>query len=292
MKKIFLILTSASFLLMIGCKKEGGINGDVAELGTGSYVTRVAVGGTTIDYSNLATSKVDVTVKEYGTPVDKIKIWVSKGAASTNKASWKAIKEVPMAGDTKLEVTANEIATALGIPVTGLETGATYTLYNQVISKDGQVHDITNMNSAMYGSPNYSALMTWAATVVCPFTGNMAGNYRVVADDWLDWSPGDIVPVTDGPGANQVNLTQVWPNPIYGSPVSPFVVSVAPATGVATIASGVTIGNYTCCGYTAVTGTGSTGFVFSCTGEIKVRVRLSAPPFGDQGFFNLTLRKI
>ena len=81
---------------------------------------------------------------------------------------------------------------------------------------------------------------TWAAIIVCPFTGSMAGNYRVIQDDWVDWSPGDIVQVTDGPGANQVNISKVWPNPANGSAVSPFVVSVDPATGAATIPSGVT----------------------------------------------------
>jgi hypothetical protein len=289
MKKIFLILSTLSVLFFASCKKDGGINGDVSELGIGSYVTKVAVGNGIIDYSNLAGSKVDVTVKEYGTPVDKIKIFVTKGLASTNTSLWKAVKEVPLSGDTKLEVTAQEMATALGVPLNGLEIGASYTLYNQVISKDGQVHDISNMNSAMYGNPNYNTLMTWTATVVCPFTGGMAGTYKVITDSWIDWSPGDLVQVADGPGANQINLSQVWPNPAFGTVVNPLVVNIAPTTGAATLPSGVTWGDYG--SYTAVTGTGSSGFVFSCTGDIRLRIRISAPPFGDQGFFDLVLKK-
>ncbi|TAL42294.1 MAG: hypothetical protein EPN92_11730, partial [Chitinophagaceae bacterium] len=279
MKKIFLIsaIIAIPLLLIIGCKK-GDINGDFAAVGKGSYLTKVAIGNAIIDYANLANSKVDVTVKEYGSPVDKIKIWVSAGLTTLDKAgSWKAIKEVPYSGETKLEVSATEIATALGIPVTDLSPGTSYTLYNEVFSKDGQTHDITNTGSDFYGNPNYNMLMLWTATSVCPFTGGMAGNYRVVRDDWVDWSPGDIVAVTDGPGANQVNLTQVWPNPAYGSPVDPFVVNVAAATGVATITSGVTIGDYG--SFTLVTGSGSSGYIFSCTGDIILKVRLSAPPF-------------
>lgn len=288
MKKIFSIVASVSLLFLAGCKK-GDINGAFTSQSTGSYVTKVAVGNKIINYANLAGAKVDVTVREYGNPVDKIKVYVSKGSASTDKSSWKSVKEVPYSGDTKLEVTATEIAAALGIPVAGLETGATYTLYNQVIGKDGQVHDITNMNSTMYGSPNYNSLMTWDATVICPFTGNMAGTYKVISDDWVDWSPGDLVQVTDGPGANQVNLSQVWPNPIYGSVVNPLVANVDPASGTVTLPVGVIWGNYG--SYTTVTGTGSSGYIFSCTGEIKIRARISAPPFGDQGFFNLVLKK-
>lgn len=290
MKRILSILTSVSLLFLIGCKK-GDTAGDFAALGIGSYVTKVAVGNGIIDYSNLAASKVDVTVREYGTPVDKIKVYVSKGNATTDKSVWKLAKEFTYSGDTKLELTATEIATALGIPVTGLETGATYTMYNQVISKDGQVHDISNMNSAMYGSPNYNTLMTWQAAVICPYTGGMTGSFRIVVDDWVDWSPGDIVQVTAG-GANQLNLSQIWPNPAYGVTVNPFLININPATGAVTIPSGVRIGNYTCCGFFLDTGTGSTGFVFSCTGDIKLRVRLTAPPFGDQGFFNLILKKL
>lgn len=290
MNKILSIIASASLLFLFGCQK-GDINGAFESQTTGSYLTKVAIGNKIINYSNLAGSKVDVTVKEYGNPIDKVKVFVSAGSATTNTGLWKAVKEVPYSGDTKIEVSASEIAAALGVPVTDLSPGTSYTLYNQVKSKDGGTWDITNMASAFYGSPNYNMLMSWDATVVCPFTGNMAGNYKVIQDDWVDWSPGDIVQVTDGPAANQINLTQVWPNPAYGSPVNPFVVNVDAATGTATITSGVTIGDYSAYGYTLVTGSGSTGYVFSCTGDIKLRVRLSAPPYGDQGFFNLVLKK-
>jgi hypothetical protein len=292
MKKIFSIISIALIPVFFGCKK-GDINGAFESQSTGSYVTKVAVGNKIINYASINSAKVDVTVKEYGHPVEKIKIFVSAGTATTNTSTWKAIKEVPYSGDNvKLEVTAAEIATALGVPITSLSPGTSYTLYNQVHSKDGGKWDISNMNSTFYGGPNYNMLMTWDATVICPFTGNMAGDYRVIQDDWVDWSPGDIVQVTDGPAANQVNLTKVWPNPVYGTAVNPFVVNIDPATGSITIPSGVTIGDYSAYGYTLVTGSGSTGYIFSCTGDIKLRVRLSAPPFGDQGFFNLILKKI
>ena len=292
MKKLFSILQLIGILVLLisGCKK-GDVAGDFEAVGKGSYLTKVAIGNSIIDYANLANSKVDVTVKEYGSPVDKIKIYVSKGVTTLDKAgAWKAIKEVPYSGDTKLEVSAAEIAAALGIPITDLSPGTSYTLYNEVYSKDGQVHDITNTGADFYGNPNYNMLMVWTATSVCPFTGNMAGNYRVVRDDWVDWSPGDIVAVTDGPGPNQVNLTQVWPNPAYGTAVNPLVVNVDPATGAATITSGVTWGDYG--SYTTVTGTGSSGYIFSCTGDIILKIRISAPPFGDQGLFNLILEKL
>ena len=276
-------------MLAIGSCKKDEVISDPASLAIGSYVTLVKSNNTRIDYSNLSASKVSIVVKEYGTPVDKIKLYVTKGTSTTDRSKWKLIKEVPYNGETQLEVSATEIATALGIPVTGLEPGVTYTIYNQLITKDNRTFDISNTSANVAGLAAYNMVPTWAAIIVCPFTGSMAGNYRVIQDDWVDWSPGDIVQVTDGPGANQVNLSKVWPNPAFGSVVSPLVVSVDPATGTATIPSGVTWGDYG--SSTAVTGTGSTGFVFSCTGRIQVRIRITAPPFGDQGFFNLILQK-
>ncbi|HVK97569.1 MAG TPA: hypothetical protein VM368_07125 [Flavisolibacter sp.] len=290
MKKIFYSIIAFALVALIGCKKEEVVS-DFENLGVGSYVTLVRTISNTMNFATISNASVGVTVKQNGSPIDKIKVFVSRGGKSVDKSTWRTIKEVPYAGDSvNITVSSQELATALGIPVTSLEPGSTYTFYNQVITKDGRTFDIAN--TPQHGISNYNMVLNWSASVVCPFTGNMAGNYRVITDDWQDWSPGDIVQVTDGPGANQVNLSKVWPNIAFGTPVQPFVVSVNPSTGAATVASGVTIGDYSRFGFTMVTGTGSTGFVFSCTGRISLRVRISAPPFGDQGFLNLVLQKI
>lgn len=270
MKRLLLILTSISVLLLSGCKK-GDTAGDFASMSIGSYVTKVALGNGIIDYANLGTSKVDVTVKEYGTPVSKIKIFASIGAATTNTASWKAVKEVPYSGDTKLEVSATELAAALGIPVTGLQTGQTYTLYNQVHSKDGQVHDISNMASAMYGSPNYNSLMTWNAVVVCPFIATAIGpigstvNFVVLQDDWADYSPGDIVNVVV---TSATRLT--FPSIFLTSPSRSTFVNVATATGAATFPK-QDYGDYGP-GFPNVNAVsfGTNNWVFSCQGTITL----------------------
>ena len=78
MKKLFSILQLIGILVLLisGCKK-GDVAGDFEAVGKGSYLTKVAIGNSIIDYANLANSKLDVTVKEYGSPVDKIKIYVN-----------------------------------------------------------------------------------------------------------------------------------------------------------------------------------------------------------------------
>jgi len=137
--------------------------------------------------------------------------------------------------------------------------------------------------------------MTWPATVVCPFIGPIGGKYIVVQDDWVDWSPGAEVDVTDGPGANQVNISKVWPNPAIATIVNPLVINVTPATGAATIPSGLVWGRYPDSApgtfYDMSATSPNTGYVFSCTGQIIMNIRLTASGYGDQGSFNLILRK-
>ena len=294
MKKIFSIISSLSILLLFGCKK-GDINGAFESQSTGAYVTKVAVGNNIINYSNLAGSKVDVTVKEYGLPVEKVKIFVSKGAATTNTAVWKPVKEVPYSGDNlKLEVTAAEIAAGLGIPVTGLETGATYTLYNQVHSKDGGKWDISNMNSTFYGGPNYNMLMTWQAVVVCPFDPAAWGgigstfNARVLEDGWADYSPGDIIS-----GIQIISATQIRFPAIYlTSPARPVNVNINASTGAATVPK-QDYGDYPSYGIfnISVQSDGTNNWVFSCANLITLTLNHTTSG-GGYGRYTLRLQKI
>lgn len=290
MQKIILSLTIVAGILLtaVSCKK-GDVVSDFSANGTGTYLNLVKANNTIIDYSQRNTSEVSITVKEYGNPVDKIILYTTKGGVSLDRTKWKKIKEVPYTGETTLTVKATEIAAALGISVDALETGATYSLYNQCVTKDGEIHDAANTNSAYQGLSAYNMALTWQAVVVCPFTGGMTGTYRVIQDDWADWSAGDVVQVTDGPGANQINLKDVWPNPIYGTVVTPLVVNIAPTTGAATIPANVVFGNYG--SYTANTLAGSSGYVFSCTGQILLTIRVNATGFGDQGALKLVLQK-
>lgn len=295
MKKIFSILTAFTFLIQLGCKK-GEIPGDIADLGIGSYVTKVAIGNIIIDYSNLANSKVDVTVKEYGTPVDKIKVFVSKGAATTDNNIWKFVKEFPYSGDTKLEISANEIAAALGIPPTGLETGETYTLYNQVISKDGQVHDITNIGTSFYGNPNYNMLMTWQAVVVCPFNATAWGGVgavfsaRVLEDGWADYSPGDIISNIEITSATQLKFNKMWLTD--ASDTRPVLVNINAATGAATVPRQI-YGDYAAFGISdiSVASSGTNNWVFSCVNKITLTLNHLAGST-NYGTYVLRLQKL
>jgi len=294
MKRIIISLTVVAILLVTtrSCKK-GDVVSDFAANGTGTYLTLVSTNNITIDYSNLATTKVSITVKEYGDPLDKIVVYVTKGAVTLDRTKWKKVKEYTYAGETKLEVSATEIATALGIPVTALEPGATYSLYNQGVTKTGNIHDAANTNSAYQGLSAYNMALTWASVVVCPFvpTG-FAGNFEVLEDGWGDYSAGEIVTV-DSAFATYIKMT-VYPSPAYGSVNRKQVrVDILPATGKATVTNQI-YGDYPPSYIDMRLNTvGANNWVFSCAGTITLRMNhFGVTAAGNQGDYNLRLRKL
>jgi hypothetical protein len=292
MKKTIKFLGLLSLLFVLSCKKSGEQNplADVANLGSGSYLTRLADVNLNFSY-NVPASLVSIKVDQYGEDIDKVDLFVVKGSNS-DKTSWKKIKTIPFAGSgTILSATSQEVATALGVALTDLSPGNFYTFYNRVTTKSGKIYDLTNTQGALESNSNYNSVFRWQAFVTCPFVGPVAGNYKVVYDgDWQDWSTGDIVKVTDGPGPNQINLSQVWPNPAYGNVVNPLLVNIDPATGSAKVPL-VTFADY---GYLAkAQGAGAgdvAGYVFSCTGFITLSMNVTAGG-SPQGALKLILQK-
>lgn len=275
-------------VLLPACKK-GEVIQDPNSLGRGSYVTLVKTTNTLLDVGNLANSTVSIDVKEFGQEQEKLTIYVSVGTATRDKSKWKKIKEIPNSngGLYTVAVKGSEIAAAIAPTV--VAPGNTYTIYNSITTKSGAIFDFGNTSPTLAGNSNYNAALAWGAIAVCPFTGIGTNvNYRVVQDDWVDWSPGDVIKVSDGPRANSVDLRNLWPNPAYGTPASPFIVDVVQNTGAATTPAGVTIAT----GYPGTFSTlaGTNGYVFTCTGLIDIRFRM-AYNGSDQGFLRVILQK-
>ena len=302
MKKILnkILVAIAFTVIAASCKKADlSTNNpfvDVTNLGAGAYVTLNSAINYNLNFAAIGASKVGVKVDAYnnGVKIKEIKLYVFKGSSADPKA-WKLVKTVPFSGTTELSATGAEIATAYGTTTGALfAPGQFYTFYNQIITEDGKSFDLSTTLGALESSSNYNSCMRWTAFVVCPFTGGMAGKYKVEQDDWADWSVGDIVNVTDGPGANQINISQVWPNIAYGSVPNPLLINVAPATGTASLGISTTTvwgnyGSYVTTAYTPAAGT--LGYVFSCTGKITLKIGVKATGFGDQGTLALILQK-
>lgn len=294
MKKILIFLSLAFLVIGIySCKKTGEANplSDINNLGIGSYPTLVSNGNLNFNF-NTPASKVDIKIDKYGEDVEKVILYVVAGSNS-DPATWKKIKSIPFTGTgTVLSATSLEVATALGVTVASLSPGNFYTFYNQIVTKTGKIYDLSNVGNALGSNSNYNAVFYWTAYITCPFVGPVGGNYKVVYDgDWQDWNSGDVVVVTDGPGANQINLSKVWPNPAYGNIVNPLLVNIDPATGAAKVPL-VTFANYGALATAQGAGAGDVaGYVFACTGYITLtmNVKYNGSP---QGALKLILQKL
>jgi hypothetical protein len=292
MKKVSILASLFLTLFVFSCKKAEVQNplSDYKNLSTGSYITKISDLNLNMDY-NKPTSKVGITVDQYGSEVDKIVLYVVEGANPTPSA-WKKIKEIPFTGKgTEISATEGDVATALGVTPDKLSPGNYYTFYNQVVTKDGKTYDVSNTPGALENNSNYNSVFRWQAYVTCPYVqGQMGGKYKVLQDDWADWVPGDVVTVTETAGKNQLNLSQVWPNPAYGDLVDPLLVNVDPATGTASVPF-VTFGAYS--PLTSAQGSGDgdvAGYAFACTGYITLSMQVIYNG-SNQGNLKLVLQK-
>lgn len=294
--KLIILAVLLSFCFM-SCKKtttDQVMSSD--QLGIGSYLWLDSAGSLNLNYAAISTSVSNIYVHGVGEPISKIISYVSNSNNSINKSTWKKIKETtPTDNKATISVSGTELAAALGVTPSALSPGVQYTIFNEVVTTSGKVYNINNTNSEFESAPDYHVAFRFTISIVCPFvSGTMTGTYKVIADpNWQDWSPGDLVQVTEGPGANQVNISKVYPNPAYGSVgPTPLVVDVDPATGAASIKTGSATnywGNYG--SYVTYAGSGSSGFVFSCTGRISLKIHIIATVYGDQGYSTLILQK-
>ncbi len=295
MKKIFnkILIAIAFTALVSSCQKDDlALNNpfvDINNLGKGAYVTLNSTTNVNLNFAAIDASSVGVKIDPYdnGVKIKEVKLYVFKGSSSDPKA-WKLVKTVPMAGTTTIAATGAEIAKAYGTTTAALfAPGQFYTFYHQIVTEDGKTYDISNTVGALESATGYRACMRWTAYVICPFTGGMTGTYKVIQDDWEDWAPGDLVKVTDG-AAGEINLSDVWPNPKYGDKIgSGLTIKVNAQTGAASLGTTGLFADY---GYT-VKATSVSGYVFSCTGYIGLKIGLFATGYGDQGTKNLILQK-
>jgi len=270
-------------LLFHGCAKKT-ISGDAANLKLGSYVTLDSTINGILDVGN-SSSTVSIMVGKYvGSPVASINIYVATGSNTEDTTGWKFIKSVSYSTGVVLSVSTSELAKALG---TAPAPGNKYTLQNQIVTTDGRRYGTNNTPDTYNSFPAYNMALTWYATAVCAFTGNMAGDYYLTKDDWDDYKDYVGLPylisgaVKDGPGANQISI-YVYPGaPAGGVETGPMIVSVNAVTGAATIVQS-DIGNYG--GPSSETIVTGKGFVFDCAGviDLKITFNYGGTPYANQ----------
>ena len=293
MKKIIYSIFFCSLLFAVSsCKKtDGEINplSSLSNFGIGSYLVLDKVINTSLVYETAASSKVGVIAHAYEgaiDPVDHVDLYAAAGN-TYDTTKWKFVKSITYTAPTiEISATGGDLAKALGISASAFKAGSGYSFYIRVFTKSGARYDVnntgTNGGSGLLGGPTYNTIFNFGAFIVCGYT-NMAGTYKVITDDWADWSPGDIVTVKAGTAANTLDMSDVWPNPDYGTKVNPWIITIDPATGSIT---GTTKTVFAAYGATQVSATAISGYAFACTGQLKMTVTLG--PYGNN---NLVLQK-
>ncbi len=287
-KLLIMLLLGVGFSIIISSCKKTETNPllDVKNLSLGSYIAFAEKTSVTFNITDLASAEVSIKVNQVGSDIDKIGMYIVIGA-NTDTTTWAFIKTVPYTDSaTVLSASATEVAAALGITLNDFTAGESFTIYDRIYTKNGRQFDITNINPDVESNSNYNMAFRWTTYVSCPFTGNMAGTYKVIEDDWADWSEGDLVTVEDGPGDNQINLEHVYPNPAYGNLLNPIIVDIDPATGIATVPE-VQYGDY---GGGFIASCTGGGFVFSCAGTIDLTLDQFTAS-SDYGNYRLVLQK-
>ena len=289
MKKFIIPFLSMGLACIVihACSKKN-ISGDESNLVLGSYITLDSTINNFLDVSNSA-SAVSIKVGKYvGVPVTTINVFLATGSNPEDTTGWVLIKSVPYSDGLVLSATTADIGKALGSnPVPGNK----YVLQNQIVTTDGRTFSTFNTPDTYNSFPAYNMALTWYATAICAFTGNMAGNYDLTKDTWNDYGASASNPVLipnavmDGPGPNQISI-YVYPGPAYGTETGPMIVNVDPATGTATIVKS-DIGNYGPGQEAIVTGT---GIIFDCTGYIDLQIDFNVGG-SDDGTYEMILQK-
>ncbi|MDN3658461.1 hypothetical protein QWZ08_22650 [Ferruginibacter paludis] len=305
MKKylIMIMAVCAVFATLNSCKKtDGNINPltDIKYLGVGSYLVQDSIINANLN-STSNTSTVGIIVHQYpaGEEVNSILLYATLGT-STDTTQWKLVKTIAYTTGSPATLTATtaELATAFGVSASKFEPGSIFTFFTKAVTKSGKTYDINNAGDngggGLITGPKYKAAFSFTVYVVCPYTGGMTGDYTVLRDDWVDWHAGDIVHITDGPGVNQINLSEVYPN--GGTVINPIIVNIDPVTGTASIPK-VIYGRYGGVNSTQYIAEGAgandvAGYVFSCTGFITLSINQSDNGGGDYGPNKLILQKV
>lgn len=301
-----LIVTILLFAVVTGfysctTKTVNDFNDFVAGLGTGAYMKGKAFFdpntnqwtdqsnlGNTLDAANLSTARIGVKVRQWGDPISFINIYCVRNTDG-NQANWKFIKKINIVDTNYFDiyVTAQEIATALGLQLNAnagnFAPGSIFTCYVEVVTTDGKKFTANNSNFTASGANFFYPVFSFRGSVICPYNPSvMAGNYRVVRDQWADWNVGDILTnIVTATSANTLTLTGVYPSPTYGTNARAVLVNIVPSSGVATITD-QTVGDYFDTPPNpnvpiAISTTGTGNFVYSCTGTITVALNFHVP---------------
>lgn len=187
-----------TFALFTGCSKnDGPVPKDVIlERVPEPQVTKES-GSQSIDVTNLNGFQAKFTVGVfYNSDIkpSKYDVVVRKnGNDTTVKVFKKDITTFP----TSLTVSANDLETLFGAPI---ELGDNFDISVDVYTESGKKYQAFPLVGVGYGSgiaQQPGAITSIRYSAICQYHDDVyQGNFKILEDEWADYSPGDVVPVT------------------------------------------------------------------------------------------------
>jgi hypothetical protein len=232
MKKYLYFLFA--FIFLAGCSKnDGPVPNDIALERVPEPQVVKKGGSEVISLNDLAAFKGEFEVGVYyqsGIQPSKLDAVIRKNGDTSNVRPFrKDITTFP----TELSITADDLEALFGA---ALAPGDYYDIGADVYTVSGKKYDAFPSKAAGYGSgisqqPGASTSIRYS--VPCPYHDDVyQGDFKVLKDEWADYSPGAIVPVT------RIDATHFSFK--YGAPQGlPIVIEVNPITNEISVAKQV-----------------------------------------------------
>ncbi len=191
------LIYSLILVLAFGCRKEDNPKLPDLERVPTPLVTKDTAADQVIDASNAdafaANVIVDLYFKNDIKPAKMDLVVIKNGDKSSVKPVQNDITTYP----TSVPITGSELISMFGSDIV---LGDYFDFGVNITTSDGQFFEAFPLVGAAYGPsiPSQPGLtVTVRYSAVCQFDATQyQGNFKVLIDEWADYSPGDIIPVT------------------------------------------------------------------------------------------------
>jgi hypothetical protein len=288
-KSIKLIAIFCFTLFVFSCNKDYKVWDESSPAGVYPFINDPNGAESVLFYAGQGASSYKAKLGLSGpAKAEKLDAYVVTGSVLT------FVKTFALPATTTYEVTLQEVADALGVPLSNFNPGDQIILRNVITTTDGKTWDQSNIShlsgGLLSGTPYQNLFADVSVFVTCPFVADDAvGNYQVQQDDWADYNPGDNMPVTSiggftpdpciaaancGPSVVKIDATHIQIDAYpytFGNNHNGVIITVDPTSGAATVTKQFN-GGY---GATDTEYTAGSGFVFSCVGYIKLTLNFT-----------------
>ena len=287
--KSFLSYLALLMIILPGCRKDDNPRiPDIIEVPL-PFFQKDETTSLTISAQDPTTFSAKFSVDNFfkaGTPPKEMDIVIIR---NDDLSSVKTLAENVTTFPTTIEITGQQLLDLFGQPIV---LGDRFDISANITTQDNQTFPAFDPNGNAYGAgvatiPGAAPVLRYEA--VCAFTAaDYAGDFEVVTDEWADYAPGTVIPVTV---IDENHLSFVY----AADNAKPIIVEVDLATNETSVAL-QEYGDYAAFGIFGMTvesaDPASDNFVAPCEGILSVRLAHNDNAGGFYGNNLIVLKKV